>query len=135
MRRALTMLCFAFLVASQAQADTQAHIVSLEPVNHTTLVANEPFYVRVEYATDQPVNLWAHPYFRGKPVKTMLAGTSSRYMGKGEVVGWFTLTEPGKVDEIRIVVGGGEPWRQWQVARRRLDLQWVAAPPLVSQTQ
>jgi uridylate kinase len=43
-------------------------------------------------------------------------------------VGWFSLTEPGQVDEIRIVVGGGEPFRQWQVAKRRLALKWVAEP-------
>jgi hypothetical protein len=103
-------------------------IVSLEPVNSSTLVANEPFYVHVKYSTDQPVNLWAYPYFHGKPVKSMLTGASSKYVGDGETIGWFALTEPGKVDEIRIVVGGGEPWRQWPVARRRLALTWVAEP-------
>ena len=130
MLRAFIALSLALLIASQAQADTQAEIVSIEPANSTTLRSNEPFYVRVQYATDQPVNLWVHPYFHGKPVKMMLTSTSSRYVGKGETVGWFALTVPGKVDEIRVVVGGGEPWKQWQVATRRLKLQWVAEQPL-----
>src|SRR6186713_739631 len=104
MPRALIALSLALLIASQAQADTQAEIVSVEPTSSATLRPNEPFYVRVQYATDQPVNLWAHPYYRGKPVKMTLTSTSSRYVGKGETVGWFALTVPGKVDEIRIVV-------------------------------
>ena len=128
MPRALIVLSLLLLAASQAHADTQAQIISLEPTNSTTLVANEPFYVRVQYATDQPVNLWAYPYFRGKPVKGMLTSTSSRYTGKGETVGWFSLTGPGQVDEIRIVVGGGEPFRQWPVAKKKLALKWVAEP-------
>jgi hypothetical protein len=123
--RALPALLFSAIFTVQTHADTQAQVVALESATTSTFAANEPFYVRVKYSSDEPVNLWVHPYYRGKLVKGVLMSTSSRYMGNGEMVAWFALTEAGKVDEIRVVVGGGEPWRQWQVASRRLDLQWA----------
>jgi hypothetical protein len=125
--RSLPALLFTVLVTAQTQADTQATIVALESSSTTIFAANEPFYVRVKYSTEQPINLWVHPYYKGKPVRAVLTSASSRYTGHGEVVSWFTLTEAGKVDEIRVIVGGGEPWRQWQAATQRLQLQWTDA--------
>jgi hypothetical protein len=127
--RALQAIAFTVIFTVQTYADTQANVVSVEPSNSSTFAANEPFYVRVKYSTDEPVNLWVHPYFRGKPVKGVVTSASSKYVGEGEVVSWFALTEPGKVDEIRVVAGGGEPWRQWQVSTQRLELQWTAVSP------
>lgn len=127
--RALQAIAFTVIFTVQTHADTQAKVISVEPSTSTTFAANEPFYVRVKYSTDEPVNLWVHPYYRGKAVKGVITNASSKYTGEGEVVSWFALTEPGKVDEIRVVAGGGEPWRQWQVSTQRLELQWTAADP------
>lgn len=57
-----------------------------------------------------------------------MSNASQKYTGSGEALGWFALTEPGEVDEVRIVAGGGQPYREWELARYPVELRWTNAP-------
>lgn len=81
-----------------------------------TLGSNQTFYLRLGYTTDEPVHIWARPFFRGREVRAG-SNPSRTYTGSGEALGWFFLMEPGQqVDEIRIRVGDGSPARTRFVA-------------------
>src|SRR5690606_26335376 len=72
-----------------------------------TLAQKQYFYLRLAYETDEPVRIWARPYYRGEPANAASHG-SHRHTGSGETRGWFFLMQPGdRVDEIRITAGTG----------------------------
>jgi hypothetical protein len=91
-----------------ARAATTVEVLDTFPSGDTiTLNRNESFYLRLHYTTDRPVEIWARPYFRGKPVNAGSNG-SFRYTDSGEALGWFFLqSDAGAVDEIRIMAGDG----------------------------
>jgi len=95
---------------ADARAATSVEVLATDPPGaHVQLGRNQNFYLRVGYRTDQPISIWARPYYQGREAK---AGTnpSRRYNGAGEALGWFFFMEPGnQVDEIRINVGDGTP--------------------------
>jgi hypothetical protein len=65
---------------------------------------NENFSLKIAYDTDEPVNIWARPFFKGKEVDAM-SNASVKHEGKGFALGWFSFNEPAEVDEVRILVG------------------------------
>ncbi len=111
-----------------ALAATTARIADTEPSREASLGRGESFHVRIEYTSDEPVSLWARPYLHGRAVQNAMSNASSRHSGEGEALGWFALTGPGEVDEIRIIAGGGEPYREWELARESVRLEWTNAP-------
>ncbi len=127
--RYVGFILIALLLASNpaAGAASDARIADTQPSASSTLGRNESFYVRIEYATDEPLMLWARPYLDGKPVEKAMSNASSKYTGSGEALGWFALIEPGDVDEVRIIAGGGQPYREWELAREPVQLRWTAA--------
>lgn len=90
-----------------ARAAVSAHVVETHPAGTPIALArNEAFYVRIAYATDRPVSVWARPYLRGKEVAAK-SNASIPHEGTGEALGWFEPVAPGDVDEIRILAGDG----------------------------
>jgi hypothetical protein len=72
-----------------------------------TLGENQTFFLRLGYATDVPVKIWARPFFQGREVAAG-SNPSRTYTGSGETLGWFFFMAPGeRVDEIRITAGDG----------------------------
>jgi hypothetical protein len=118
------LLCL-LTTAGAALAESSARIIETQPSTSTTLGQNQSFYVRVEYQTDEPINLWARPFFNGKEVERAMSNASSRYLGSGEALGWFELIDAGAVDEIRIKAGGGKPYREWVLASQPVQLRWT----------
>ena len=106
----LAMFSLAALAAvPRAIAETRVEVLGTEPASRAvTLGSGQTFYLRIAYATDAPVRIWARPYFEGREVS---AGTnpSRLHEGDGEALAWFFfLGEPGQqVDEIRISAGDG----------------------------
>ena len=99
----------ALLAAPRAVAETRVEVLGTEPESHTvTLGAGQTFYLRIAYATDAPVHIWARPYFEGREVNAG-SNPSRLHEGEGEALAWFFfLGEPGqRVDEIRISAGDG----------------------------
>lgn len=124
---AVALAALSLAAMPPAHAESGARIVDTQPSRDASLGRNQSFYVRIEYATDEPISLWARPYLDGKPVEKAMSNASARYTGKGEALGWFALIDPGAVDEIRIRAGGGKPYREWELAREPVRLQWTAA--------
>src|SRR5690606_10233540 len=66
----------------------------------------QAYYVRSGYSTDEPVRIWARPFYRGEEVPAT-SNASAEHSGSGEALGWFALREPGeRVDEVRISAQG-----------------------------
>jgi len=94
---------------SRAHATTTVQIVSTDPPGEAvTLGSNQTFHLHLRYQTDQPVQIWARPYFRGKAVHAGSNPSRVYPAGSGEAIGWFFLFKPGtEVDEVRIAAGDG----------------------------
>ena len=125
----LFMLAVAALLIAPAHAESTARIIETYPGADSALGRNESFYVRIGYTSDEAIALWARPYRDGKPVEKAMSNASAKYIGAGEALGWFALIEPGEVDEVRILAGGGKPYREWELARQSVRLLWTTASP------
>jgi hypothetical protein len=128
--RTLTLLvltALSLVTASIVRADTTARIVETQPADRATLGRQESLWIHIEYDTSEAVSLWARPYRNGAQLKKIMSNASPKYTGSGEALGWFALMEPGAVDEVRIVAGGGRPYREWELARQPVDLHWTDA--------
>jgi hypothetical protein len=110
---------------SAAHADATARVIETQPGADAVLGRQESFWVRIGYNSDEAITLWARPYRDGVQVKKAISNGSSSYTGSGEALGWFALTEPGDVDEVRIFAGGGKPYREWELARHSVRLSWT----------
>jgi hypothetical protein len=136
-------LVAAWLLPSALRAETRVQIDEMYPAGGSTLAPNQSFYVRLAYMSDEAVNLWARPYFRGDEVRDAASNSSEKFTGSGEALGWFALTNAGEVDEVRVRAGGGTPYREWVVASVPVTLHWasgasapaLAPPPWVAGLQ
>ena len=107
MTRYLFVLAFIssfFAAAGGVQAELLVKVVATDPPAETTLGRNEAFYVRIEFNSDEPISIWARPYFKGKQVNAK-SNASFPHSGLGYALGWFELEGPLEVDEVRILVG------------------------------
>ncbi len=128
-RQILTVFLLAVAAVPTAQAESSARIVQTQPAADATLGRQESFWVHVEYDTDEPIRLWARAYRNGAQVEEVMSNGSLIYTGSGEALGWFALTEPGTVDEVRVRAGGGKPYREWDLVREPVQLRWTEKAP------
>jgi hypothetical protein len=130
-RVVLSGVALTICMLSAAHANSTAKVLATHPPTSATLERNQPFWIRIEYETDEAIRLWARPFRKGAPVETASSNSSSTYVGSGEALGWFALAEPGDVDEVRVVAGGGTPYREWMLASYPVMLHWTDAAPAV----
>jgi hypothetical protein len=104
-------MAMATLAIHDAHAETHVKVLGTWPTGDTvTLAGNQTFYVHMAYTSDQPVRIWARPYFNGKEANAGSNPSRVYPAGSGEALGWFFLSDPGTaVDEVRIRVGDGSP--------------------------
>lgn len=116
------------LLAPGAWADTAVRVVATDPDTEATLGRDESFYVHIVFSSDQPVSIWARPYFQGKPVPRTKSNASLPHSGAGHALGWFSLDQAGAVDEVRIKLGGGKPYKEWYAASYPVRLTGTGLP-------
>jgi hypothetical protein len=124
----LVLAILAAFSVAVAQADPSARVIETYPSAGSALGRNESLWVHIEYATDEPISLWARPFRNGEQVTNAMSNASLTYSGSGRALGWFSLVEPDQIDEIRIIAAGGKPYREWQLGRYPLDVRWTDAP-------
>lgn len=114
----LTCVAIAMLAFHPARAATQVQVIETWPAgDHVTLGKNQNFYLHLHYSSDQPVHIWARPYFQGRPANAGSNPSRTYPAGSGEALGWFFLFDPGtRVDEVRISAGDGSTNRTPVVA-------------------
>ncbi|HEY2395460.1 MAG TPA: hypothetical protein VGH81_05670 [Rudaea sp.] len=112
--RCLPIACAVLLIGwfalPAAAQGTSVRVAATDPPGDVvTLGRNQNFYLLLEYETQQPVRIWARPYFQGKEVNAG-SNPSGDQRGTGRTLGWFFLMHPGdQVDEVRINAGDGSP--------------------------
>lgn len=107
--KALVLLALALTATARGvHAETEVRVLATHPAGASvTLGNNQNFYLRIGYTTDEPVRIWARPFFQGHEVAAG-SNPSRIYTGSGEALGWFFLMKPGeRVDEVRITAGDG----------------------------
>jgi hypothetical protein len=125
----LALMTSWFASTGTAQPEVSVKVVATDPAGtEITLGRDEPFYVRMEFAVDEPVSIWARPYFGGKEVRRAKSNASFKHSGTGHALGWFSLDEASRVDEVRIKVGGGTPFREWEVGSYPVTLTGTGVP-------
>ncbi|MGH8182628.1 MAG: hypothetical protein ACREPH_03100 [Rhodanobacteraceae bacterium] len=98
----------AMLAFHPARAQTQVQVTETWPAGDSiTLGRNQNFYLHLHYTSDQPVRIWARPYFQGEPAKAGSNPSRVYPAGSGEALGWFFLDPGAQVDEVRISAGDG----------------------------
>jgi hypothetical protein len=126
----LLALFFAILAASAAHAEVRARVAATDPPADATLGRDQSFHVRIQFDADEPVALWTQAWSGGKRIdKGYKSNASAKWSGSGYALGWISFDKPVEVDEIRIVAGGGNPYREWQVASYPVKLRWSDGPP------
>lgn len=129
-RRLLLVAALLSILATPggAWAEARVRIVATDPPGESvTLGRDETFWVRVAYETDGPTQIWVRPYLRGKEVPVR-SNPSRKHTGSGEALGWFASSEPYQVDEIRVRLGGGSPYREWDALRVPVKIAGTSAP-------
>lgn len=124
----------ALAIASHAGAETTVELLDTEPASRTvTLGKNQTFYMRLGYTTDEPVRIWARPYFEGREVNAG-SNPSRLHEGEGEALAWFFfLGQPGdQVDEIRISAGDGSAAGTHELLRFPVRITAGAQPAAAS---
>ena len=101
----LALICLCFAAMDGAHAELLVKVVATDPSAETTLGRDESFYVRIQYTSDEPITIWARPFFNGKEVSAK-SNASFPHSGSGYALGWFELNGPLRVDEVRIRIGG-----------------------------
>lgn len=92
-------------------AETEVRIVAFSHDTTTELAPDEPVYLRLAYSSAEPIRLWVRAYSNGKPVTAALSNTAAPRSGRGETLGWFSLSTAGAhVDQVRVRIGGGQPY-------------------------
>ncbi len=124
----LPMVILWFGAAPAAHAASSAEVIQTHPAANATLGHQENFWIRIAHTTDEPISLWVRPYLHGVQVRKVLSNASLSYVGSGEALGWFALTGTGDVDEVRIMAGGGKPFREWELSRHPVRLHWTDGP-------
>jgi hypothetical protein len=122
--KVLVFLAFALVAsAGVARAATEVRVLATFPAGDpVTLSNNQTFYLHLGYTTDEPVQIWARPFFEGQEVAAG-SNPSRTYTGSGEALGWFFFMQPGKrVDEVRITAGDGSNARTRLVATHRIRI-------------
>jgi len=101
-----------------ACAEVGVRVLATDPPGDDVVLArNQNFYLHLGYSTDHPIQIWAQPYFEGKPARAG-SNPSRRYEGEGEALGWFFLSDANaQVDEVRIRAGDGSLGGTPEVAR------------------
>lgn len=131
MRRSLAtlVLIVAWLAAvTDVRADVTARVIATDPAGSAiTLARDQSLYVRIEYATDKPVSIWARPYFNGTEVSAK-SNASIPHDGEGEALGWFAFDQPGEIDEIRILAGDGSRGGTRQVSSYPVNVTGTSVP-------
>lgn len=110
--RVLAMLaCMAMVMLAFHPARAQTHVQVLEtwPAGDAvTLGKGQNFYLHLGYASDQPVRIWARPYFQGKPASAGSNSSRTYPAGSGEALGWFSCSIPArrwtKYGSVRVTV-------------------------------
>lgn len=121
------LLCLA-LAAYTARADVRVRIADTDPPADATLGRDQPFYVRIQFESDETIGLWTRAYSDGNPLKGWKSNASAKWSGSGYALGWISFSRPVSVDEIRIVAGGGKPYREREVATYPVKLRWAEGP-------
>ncbi len=127
MRRLLPALALA-LCAAAAQAEVRVRVAATDPPAGATLGRDQAVYVRIQFEADEPVRLWPHAYANGQRVGGWKSSGSPAWSGSGEALAWISFDKPVEVDEIRIVAGGGKPYREREVASTAVKLRWGDGP-------
>jgi len=131
MRRYVALLAVigsCHVAVGRAEADVRVRIVATDPPAEATLGRDDTFYVRIEYASDEPVSIWARPYFKGKPLEHGKSNASFPHSGSGYALGWFSFDGPAAVDEVRILIGSASR-REWVAESYPVNLIGTGAAP------
>jgi hypothetical protein len=120
----------AVLAPHPAHAQTRVQVLETFPAGDAvTLHRNQDFYLHLHYTSDQPVHIWAQPYFQGKPAKAGSNPSRVHPAGSGDALGWFFLFDPGtQVDEVRIRAGDGSIHGTPVVARYPVEVSGDDSP-------
>jgi hypothetical protein len=131
----LLRACLAVLLGSFARAGAatpELQLTATSPELPARLAAQEAFYVRIAYQSDQPLRFQAAGYFQGAKKANLMMNPSPVYpAGSGEAVAWIAGDAGTVIDEVR-VVGHDARWKPLREVSLPAAAAWhagIAANP------
>ncbi|MBP6507517.1 MAG: hypothetical protein KA257_08120 [Opitutaceae bacterium] len=131
MHRLLALLFFPAVLLAQTAATLppSVQVIATTPDPADRLHAQQSLYLRVAYASDQPLKLQATGWFQGKKGGSFMMNASPAYpAGKGEALVWIAGAAGARADEIRINVADAQ-WRPIFVLSVPVQAEWHAGVP------
>jgi hypothetical protein len=107
-------------------------IGGFKPAVPAELATGERLNVTVEYrvASCAKARIFARPYTGGKKTPGFGAHSSPIYTrGTGQAVCWFTLNQPGVVDEVRVEMVDEATGKVVESIQQRIKAKWGAPSP------
>lgn len=122
--RLAPLLCLLGL-AQAVGATPEVRILATDPADGNDLPPGEILFVRIGYASDEPVRFRLKGLLGGSaPGATAHTNPAPVYpAGEGEAIAWIRYMGPALIDEI-VVETSTQAWRLLDEARRPLDLEW-----------
>lgn len=107
---------------SGALATVDVDVVALDPASGA-LALDAPLSVRVRYDSDRSFRIQARALHAGGEAAAITATAPAYLAGKGELVTWLALREPGAIQSVRVLVFD-EQWTELDRIELAVDLEW-----------
>jgi hypothetical protein len=122
--RLAPLLCLLGL-AHAAGATSSVRILATDPPDGRDLPPGETLFVRIGYASDEPVRFQVKGLLGGSaPGATAHSNPAPVYpAGEGEAIAWIRYMGPALIDEI-VVETSTHAWVRLDEARHPLDVEW-----------
>jgi len=123
-------------VSSENTQDSQSsnevlEFVSTEPANPAVLLVGEKLNVTAFYELKslKKAAIWTRPYANGEIAPNYgahgLISVSNEPNDSGFVTGWFYLSKPAEIDEIRIFIKDMEANKTIKTVSHKISAKWI----------
>lgn len=130
-RSLITGLLIFALVRNAALADMPVvEILDSDPPAGSTLHANEPLYLRLQYRSEQPLRFQVSGFLEGAKIEQSASyNPAPEYpAGSGEAIAWIAYYEMTDIDELQVIVSDPH-WKTLDKLPLPMALRWSGQPP------
>jgi hypothetical protein len=96
------VLCALLAASGIARGETSVRIIEIDPGASATLGRTQPFSLRIDYTSGEPVVFSAQGSLQGRTVPAMNGGEPHRGPGQGEVLMWFAYYQAQQIDAVTV---------------------------------
>lgn len=126
------LLILALLPAAAFAGLPVVEILETDPPADSTLNANEPLYLRLQYQSDQPLRFQVSGFRNGSKIEQSVSyNPAPEYpAGGGEAIAWLAYYERTDIDELKVIVSD-QHWKTLDKLSLPMEMHWSGQPAAV----